>query len=113
MTERLSSLVAASGTSPSQIELEKWGSDAMQTSRPTRRFLRVVGAAAIITSSCTFARDPWATDPRKNVRTVEETRKALSIDDLGWTREHAAQVRARLSAFAEDWDDPEMDIYDE
>ena len=26
---------------------------------------------------------------------------------------HAADLRARLATFAEDWDSPEMDIYDE
>lgn len=36
----------------------------------------------------------------------------LTIDDLGWTREKAAEMRGALSAFAEDWDDPEMDVYD-
>jgi hypothetical protein len=38
--------------------------------------------------------------------------KALTIDDLGWTREQAAVVRALFGIFAEDWDDPAMDVYD-
>lgn len=37
----------------------------------------------------------------------------LTIDDLGWTREKAAEVRGALSAFAEDWDDPKMDAYND
>jgi hypothetical protein len=37
----------------------------------------------------------------------------LTIRDLGWTREHAREVRAKLATFAVDWDDPSMDIYDE
>ena len=36
----------------------------------------------------------------------------LSLRDLGWTREQAKAVRAKLSSFAEDWDDPRMDVYD-
>lgn len=36
----------------------------------------------------------------------------LAIDDLGWTREYAAAVRLMFGAIADDWDDPEMDVYD-
>jgi len=39
--------------------------------------------------------------------------KRLTIRDLGWTREHAREVRAKLATFAVDWDDPSMDIYNE
>jgi hypothetical protein len=39
--------------------------------------------------------------------------KRLTIRDLGWTREHAREVRAKLATFAADWDDPSMDIYNE
>ena len=34
--------------------------------------------------------------------------RAIGIDEA-----QAADLRARLATFAEDWDDPEMDIYDE
>lgn len=36
----------------------------------------------------------------------------LLVEDLGWTREEAAAVRAQLATFAEDWEAPEMDAYD-
>lgn len=36
----------------------------------------------------------------------------LRIDQLGWTRAEAADIHARLQSFAEDWDDPDMDVYD-
>jgi hypothetical protein len=47
---------------------------------------------------------------------VEETRtrpqtEALTIDDLGWSQEKAREVRTKLATFAEDWDDPRMDVY--
>ena len=32
---------------------------------------------------------------------------------LGISREEAAEARWRFSAFAADWDNPEMDIYDD
>ena len=48
-------------------------------------------------------RDPHAQPP-----TVT---KPLTIADLGWTREEALAIRAKLSSFAEDWDDPSMDVY--
>ena len=38
--------------------------------------------------------------------------ESLTIKDLGWTQEQAAEIRARLASFAEDWDDPIMDVYD-
>lgn len=39
--------------------------------------------------------------------------KQLTIDDLGWTREQAAAIRLMFGSIAEDWDDPDMEIYDE
>ncbi len=37
---------------------------------------------------------------------------ANRIADLGWTRKRAAQVRASLAAFEEDWNAPGMEEYD-
>jgi len=45
--------------------------------------------------------------------TVQTKRAALTIHDLGWTKEMARDVRAQLASFAEDWDDPAMDVYNE
>ncbi len=39
-------------------------------------------------------------------------RHARKLSDLGIDQEQAAELRFRLSAFAEDWDRPEMDVYD-
>jgi len=72
VTERLSSPVATSGTLPRQVELERWGSDSIQTFPPAVSWLRVIQvmvAVAIITSSCTLAKDPWVIDPRAEVAT--------------------------------------------
>ncbi len=49
----------------------------------------------------------------KKVERAPRRGKRLTIRDLGWTREHAREVRARLATFAVDWDDPGMDIYNE
>ena len=38
--------------------------------------------------------------------------KVRKLSDLGIGPEEAAELRFRLSAFAEDWDRPEMDVYD-
>ena len=38
-----------------------------------------------------------------------------SVDERvahGYTREEAAAIRARAGAIAEDWDHPDMDVYD-
>jgi hypothetical protein len=48
--------------------------------------------------------------PRKQAKRVPRAGKKLTIRDLGWTREHAREVRAKLATFARDWDDPSMDI---
>jgi len=51
--------------------------------------------------------------PRKHAKTVSPAEPKLTIRDLGWTRERAREVRAKLATFAVDWDDPSMDIYNE
>ncbi len=51
--------------------------------------------------------------PRKHAKRVPLTKNKLTIRDLGWTRERAREVRAKLATFAVDWDDPSMDIYNE
>jgi hypothetical protein len=51
--------------------------------------------------------------PRKHPKRVALNKNELTIRDLGWTRERAREVRAKLGTFAVDWDDPSMDIYNE
>lgn len=45
---------------------------------------------------------------------INEGQKKESIDlqSRGINREQAANLRARLQSFAEDWNCPEMDVYD-
>ena len=54
-----------------------------------------------------------AATPRKHRRRLGRPTKKLTIHDLGWTRERAREVRAKLATFAVDWDDPTMDVYNE
>lgn len=49
---------------------------------------------------------------REQVARSEATLKTRKVTDLGWTPEEAAKVRQQLRPFADDWDDPSMDIYD-
>ncbi|HEY3322620.1 MAG TPA: hypothetical protein VGP72_19340 [Planctomycetota bacterium] len=49
----------------------------------------------------------------KSPKRAREAGARLTIADLGWTVEDAANVRAKLASFAEDWDDPKMDAYNE
>lgn len=51
--------------------------------------------------------------PWKPGKRVPKPGKKLTIRDLGWTRQQAREVRAKLATFAVDWDDPSMDIYNE
>ena len=54
-----------------------------------------------------------AAAPRKHPKSVARPTRKLSIHDLGWSRERAREVRAKLATFATDWDDPSMDVYNE
>jgi hypothetical protein len=54
-----------------------------------------------------------ATLPRKHAKRVALAKNKLTIRDLGWTRERAREVRAKLATFALDWDDASMDVYNE
>jgi len=40
-------------------------------------------------------------------------KSSLRVADLGWTQRQAAETRARLANFEEDWDAPGMDGYDD
>ncbi len=60
-----------------------------------------------------LSRKRSAAMPRKYPKKVPLTKNNLTIRDLGWTRERAREVRAKLATFALDWDDPSMDIYNE
>jgi predicted transcriptional regulator len=42
----------------------------------------------------------------------EQKKGAIDLQSRGINREQAANLRARLQSFAEDWNCPEMDVYD-
>jgi hypothetical protein len=52
-------------------------------------------------------------NPQKTDTPVQADEHHLTIEDLGWTPEQAAQLRAQFGIFAEDWDDTSMDVYDD
>ena len=39
--------------------------------------------------------------------------KEIDLRERGISEEQAADLRSRLKTFAEDWDRPELDVYDE
>jgi hypothetical protein len=45
--------------------------------------------------------------------TFVEPNKFIDLRARGIDEAQAAELRARLATFAEDWDSPEMDIYDD
>ena len=51
--------------------------------------------------------------PQRHAKRAPLAKNKLTIRDLGWTRERAREVRAKLATFAADWDDSSMDIYNE
>lgn len=42
---------------------------------------------------------------------AQENANGIHPSALGWTREETMSARARLNAWAEEWDDPAMDEY--
>jgi len=55
------------------------------------------------------------TDVRDETRVIVTFLEPRTIDlrERGIDEARAADLRARLATFAEDWDSPEMDIYDD
>ncbi len=45
--------------------------------------------------------------------TIEEKKKELLIQDLGWSDVETQETYYRLLAFKEDWESAEMEDYDE
>ena len=52
-------------------------------------------------------------DGGKGVTIVQETRKELAIDDLGWSEEEIKESYYRLLSFKEDWEASGMEAYDQ
>lgn len=44
---------------------------------------------------------------------VSKPNLSIDLESRGISPEQAADLRSRLQTFAEDWDSPEMDVYDE
>lgn len=44
---------------------------------------------------------------------MDNRTRDLPLEDLGWSKEQAAETRLRLRAFEEDWSDLGMDGYDD
>jgi len=68
-------------------------------------------ASAIAVSSTTRIPDPWITVAHSGTTMNGQMRRQLLISDLGWSAEEAAEIRLRLLPFEDDWDAPEMDVY--
>lgn len=47
------------------------------------------------------------------VRPEVRPHSAITLESRGIDQAQAADLRARLSTFADDWESPEMDIYDD
>ena len=57
---------------------------------------------------------PESDEPSRDEKAIRlaQSSTTLRVEQLGWSRADAADVRARLQSFADDWDDPTMDVYD-
>ena len=53
------------------------------------------------------------TQPQETVTPNVVQSRHLTIEDFHWTREEALAVRSAFSTFLPDWDDPEMNLYDD
>ena len=68
---------------------------------------KVLGGKVILPSDAVL---PDGTTVRVEPVNGNET-APVDLRSRGITRAQAAELRARLGAFAEDWDSPEMDLY--
>ena len=51
-------------------------------------------------------------ESRQHAESDDGSLGTINLRDLGISAEDAAQQRAALSSFAEDWERPEMEVYD-
>lgn len=56
---------------------------------------------------------PPQTEDGRVIVTFLSSPPRIDLASRGIDKAEAAELRARLATFAEDWDRPEMDIYDE
>jgi len=56
---------------------------------------------------------PAAALTNESAATPDAAARPLRLADLGWTQRQAAETRARLATFEEDWDAPGMEGYDD
>jgi len=120
VTERLSSSITTSDASLRQAELGERSSESMQLFQPAVSLLHVIqvmGAVAIIASSCTFAKDPWVIDPRTEVVTSPTVRslqrprltakaaRALALSILQAAEESRARFAEEEAARGMSWEE--------
>ena len=60
-----------------------------------------------------LAEKPLGVQEARVIVTFLDAGKRIRLDKRGVGRAQAASLRSRLKACAEDWNRPEMDIYDE
>ena len=49
----------------------------------------------------------------KSSKALPRKKKRPTVQSLGWTKEEALETYYKFRAFAEDWDDPAMEVYDD
>lgn len=48
-----------------------------------------------------------------STQTTAEVTIGTPVEELGWTRDKALEIRAQFASWAEVWDDPDMDVYND
>lgn len=51
--------------------------------------------------------------PEREAPEARDRPHGIPVKQLGWTKAQVEEARRRLASVAEDWDDPDMDVYDE
>ncbi|GIK65505.1 MAG: hypothetical protein BroJett018_32990 [Chloroflexota bacterium] len=60
-----------------------------------------------------LAEIPDELDENTEVMVIFVPKQRFDLASIGMTREEAAEMRAQMESFIEDWDDPRMDIYND
>ena len=55
---------------------------------------------------------PTGINTARVIVTFLDTNTSVDLSSRGINEEQAAKLRARLQCFAQDWDQPEMEVYD-
>jgi len=96
-----------------------WREDSLQPAQPTTdscaplQQYRAGMPQRLTVSSARAFTTAWQSPSLFEVTTSPAVSRGRPVAELGWSPEEALETRMRLRTFAEDWDAPGMNAYDD